>query len=443
MERRGRINHLVIKGDQLIKENKTHPEIITAELAVYRYLAENAPDVKIPKIIQDSESIIMEFLKDGRPSTRQEIMMALSVLHSHRATYYGFPTDTYQGFLKVDNTATNSWSSYFKRRFIALRDHITTPDSELYWQIQCLTDINLTDPVPSLLHGDANPGNFITVEKTVYIIDPACFYGDPLFDIACYDVWTRDRDKDLTLQKAIYYTYILLYTQHLTNSKSQMKNAVKYLNYCLSTAKACYPSAIIPTPSPTPMPSQRTVLVQGGSYNPAHRNHIRNMNLASDQFDCSKVIKVFSLASDRRVISKKPKICLSFGQRWRVLEKTIKEFSTPITENNLIDLSCCWGHKLVENLNSIWAEPQIHIVMGTDVVQYNDTVFPLEVPFIIVARKGYKLKKLVSERKIILIQNNDEIKVSSTAIRADPKKYGEMTVIDAVAILEKKDTYDI
>jgi fructosamine-3-kinase len=144
--------------------------------------------------------MLSEALPETLPSDRTEadwrsIGEALALVHRVRGEEFGMASPTWFGSIPQANNPTTSWVTFYAERRLV-------PSLALAWDsgrlnlevgtrverlIRRLPDLAGPEPVPSLLHGDAQHHNFISTTAGAAIIDPCPFYGHPELDLALLD----------------------------------------------------------------------------------------------------------------------------------------------------------------------------------------------------------------------------------------------------------------
>jgi protein-ribulosamine 3-kinase len=146
--------------------------------------------------------LVFEALPERGPADRSAadwaaIGRTLAALHQVHAASFGLRTDSCFGPYWQDNrpVASNRWADFYAERRLEpmLRRAVTAgavgPDQAagLGRIIARLPDLSGPEPVPSLLHGDAQRNNFVSVPAGAVVIDPAPWFGHPEFDLALLD----------------------------------------------------------------------------------------------------------------------------------------------------------------------------------------------------------------------------------------------------------------
>ncbi len=151
--------------------------------------------------LEDGAALMLsEALPETLPSHRTEadwrsIGETLALVHSVRGEEFGIESPTWFGSVPQTNHPTGSWVTFYAERRLVpslalardsgrLSPEVGTRVERL---IRHLPDLAGPQPVPSLLHGDAQHHNFISTPTGAVVIDPCPFYGHPELDLALLD----------------------------------------------------------------------------------------------------------------------------------------------------------------------------------------------------------------------------------------------------------------
>ena len=154
----------------------------------------------------DGALLLLEAAPEVSPSDRspadwRAIGTALAEMHSHTGATFGLAgLDGFFGPLRQDNrpVASNRWLDFFRERrlepFRALAAASGHLPAELHAPLDALTDrlpgLVGPEPIPTLLHGDAQQNNFLTSPAgQAVVIDASPFYGHPENDLAMLDIF--------------------------------------------------------------------------------------------------------------------------------------------------------------------------------------------------------------------------------------------------------------
>jgi protein-ribulosamine 3-kinase len=133
--------------------------------------------------------IVMELLppSSGRgPAIDEALGRGLAAIHRRRSETFGFPSDTYCGSTRQDNTLSNAWVEFYRDRrlafllrLIAEERGLTPADRRVLDRVaDRLPELLPHEPPPSLIHGDLWSGNVMATVSGPALFDPACAYAD-------------------------------------------------------------------------------------------------------------------------------------------------------------------------------------------------------------------------------------------------------------------------
>ncbi|WP_232824323.1 fructosamine kinase family protein [Paraliobacillus zengyii] len=138
--------------------------------------------------------LVMDWI-EGKSTEKSTIELGeqVAALHQHHHEKYGLDQDGFIGSLAQVNDFTDTWISYMRDYRLLPQLHLANErgrlSNERYAKLEKL--INHIDkwlpanPKASLLHGDLWGGNWLTgANGKPFLIDPAVFYGDHLFELA-------------------------------------------------------------------------------------------------------------------------------------------------------------------------------------------------------------------------------------------------------------------
>lgn len=125
----------------------------------------------------------------------REIGRTLARIHLIKGEHCGLERQGYFGPLYQDNRPVSRWLDFYAERrlwprFMGAIDSGNLPTEairRIERLIARLPDLDIPEPIPSLLHGDAQQNNFISTEMGAMVIDPAVYYGSPEIDLAYVD----------------------------------------------------------------------------------------------------------------------------------------------------------------------------------------------------------------------------------------------------------------
>lgn len=423
----GRINNVYKFFDEydqhhkIIKINDKNPLIIIAEYNSQCMLRDFGLNIPYIYFCND-DNFCMEYLeKDNIDDQDIIIKKELEKLHLIKGNQFGNSFDTFSGNDKVSNNYCTNWSTFFNQtRWLPLFRSIYNETNESDYCLalkvsnimhKIFENINV---VPSLLHGDANPQNFIISSGKVYIIDSGCFFGDSNYDIACYDYWKGITQEDPHFK--LYYAYLLTVSTKITPSESRFKKAKKFMEEILLLYPPLYPSLIHNLNNTN---NYKYLIIMCGSFNPIHLNHTRNMEIARAHCKLKHVcqdkdiLSVYCLAEDDRVIKKDPKSYLLYHR-----SIMCKLALNGASYDYCVDSTCMFGDRLIEHWkNLLCGDIIVYICCGTDNIPHHVKHFNKDQLFLLNRRNKYKLTlDLLLYPNIEMIGGSEQT-LSSTMIR--------------------------
>ena len=171
------------------------------ELAGLRFLSEHAGVLTPSPIgilsVDGGVIMVLEAVQAVDRTSRQwrEIGQALARIHRIKWDRFGFEKQGYFGPLYQDNRPMPDWLTFYAERRLWPRlmgaiDSGNLPTSairQVEKLILRLSNLNVPEIIPSLLHGDAQQNNFISTAQGALVIDPAVYFGNPEIDLAYVD----------------------------------------------------------------------------------------------------------------------------------------------------------------------------------------------------------------------------------------------------------------
>ena len=145
--------------------------------------------VPAPRVIGHSGGVLLlEALDEVRPGPMHWARFGedLARLHQTTGPGYGWAEDYAFGPVTIYNAPVESWPGFWAER--RLLPFVSALDPGLAQRVERLADrlgaLLPATPAPGLLHGDLWTGNLIATSDALYLIDPACYYGDGEVDLA-------------------------------------------------------------------------------------------------------------------------------------------------------------------------------------------------------------------------------------------------------------------
>jgi fructosamine-3-kinase len=132
------------------------------------------------------------------PEDYAAIGRALALLHRVRGDSFGLTAfDGFYGPLRQSNApvASGTWAGFYaERRLLPMLRHAVDSGhlpgelaAGVEQVVSRLPQLCGPEPVPALLHGDAQQNNFVSVPGDAVLIDVAPYFGHPEFDLALVD----------------------------------------------------------------------------------------------------------------------------------------------------------------------------------------------------------------------------------------------------------------
>ncbi|MFN3945204.1 MAG: fructosamine kinase family protein [Allosphingosinicella sp.] len=160
-----------------------------AEAAMLRALA--GAGIPTPAVEGEHPPVLIleHVANDGvlSPKAWREIGAALARLHAVRGEGYGWPVDYAIGTVELDNRVSGDWPRFWaEQRLVSAARLLDRPWRERVDRAAArMADLLPAAPPPALLHGDLWTGNILVRDgRLAALIDPACYHGDPEFDLA-------------------------------------------------------------------------------------------------------------------------------------------------------------------------------------------------------------------------------------------------------------------
>jgi protein-ribulosamine 3-kinase len=171
------------------------------ELAGLRLLAERAGVLTPTPLgiltVEGGALMILQAVREVERGPRhwRQIGRTLALIHKVKGDRFGLETQGYFGPLYQDNRPMSSWAAFYAERRLYPRlagaiDSGNLPSPvirQVEKLIARLPDLCGPEPVPTLLHGDAQQNNYISTQMGTIVIDPAVHYGHPEVDLAFID----------------------------------------------------------------------------------------------------------------------------------------------------------------------------------------------------------------------------------------------------------------
>ena len=129
------------------------------------------------------------------PLAWRQIGQALAQIHQVKGERFGLERNGFFGPLPQDNTPREHWAAFYAENRLQPGLRMAVDSGTLPARIARQVEKLITrlpefcgpEPIPTLIHGDAQKNNFISTEKGAVVIDPAVYYGHPEMDLAYID----------------------------------------------------------------------------------------------------------------------------------------------------------------------------------------------------------------------------------------------------------------
>lgn len=172
-------------GREAVVKTGPAPVEEAAMLAAIRAAGAPTPDL----FAADGEVLVLSVVEDDGDISGAwaDLGRVLAILHRAHGSGYGWFADYAFGPVAIVNTGTDDWPAFWRDN--RLLNNARFIGSGLAGRLERLA-ADLANrlprhPPPSLLHGDLWGGNVLVAGgKVSGLIDPACYYGDGLVDIA-------------------------------------------------------------------------------------------------------------------------------------------------------------------------------------------------------------------------------------------------------------------
>lgn len=150
----------------------------------------------VPAVLGQTQGLILlEYLPETPPSAAGWAALGRSLrqMHDSHGDTYGWPEDYAFGKVTISNTQMTNWPQFWANNRLLSEAENLPPDisKRLQALAQRLPEIVSNAPPAALLHGDLWGGNILFSDHSAYLIDPACYYGDPEVDLAMLTLFGR------------------------------------------------------------------------------------------------------------------------------------------------------------------------------------------------------------------------------------------------------------
>lgn len=193
-------------------------------------------ELKVPQVLEVDEHCLRLPKIETRPATHElmrRLGEGLANLHRHHAQHYGLERDNYIGLAPQPNGISQDWGRFFVEQRLLYQILRIDNKKQQYDYRQRLDArrqnliefLNASCLHPSLVHGDLWSGNVLFDTDSVWLIDPAPYYGDREVDLAMTEMFGG-------FDSAFYQAYDRVYprTEHYS-LKREIYNLYHYLNH--------------------------------------------------------------------------------------------------------------------------------------------------------------------------------------------------------------------
>lgn len=466
--------------------------------------------VRIPEVIAQGDCFfVMRLLPQDRVNWK-DLLQILHQLHTataqsttattittSRPAAFGFSRDSFYGLRRLKNDWSNDWWAFFvtnrllpsiemleKRRASTLSagpgDDVLLSSITLSltrfgrWLADALTmklpDESCIFPPPvsgSLLHGDVFANNVLhdAKNKSTALIDPVCFYGDPLMDIVKFGNKLGDNEPRGRVYKFYYALDLFAWTrkpEHLEAAEAAAKKLVRATvkrvlvpppqgkkkhrinnanktaprslwerGFRLKSSSLCMGSSSLTDESS----KQVVTLVCFGAFNPPHPNHLSLFEAARSAIRHADGMKEVEF---RGFFVPSPDAYLASSSK-----KTQESQRLPLEHREQLLLRSRGGedewsvhtyvcdHGVTIDLLRLVSSPNLFLVAGTDTAEKalepTHHHIPCSTNVVLVERSGGetdwpKLKELTAKRnggKVLVARRQEDEAWSSSRIRRD------------------------
>jgi fructosamine-3-kinase len=177
-------------GREGIVKTGPAPRAEAAMLRAIKTAGAPAPDV----LAADNDVLVLSVVDDAGSlsSAWPDLGRVLARLHAAQGPRYGWDCDYAFGPVAIANTWSDDWPSFWSEH--RLVNNARFVGAGLARRLEALAS-DLSNrlprhPPPSLLHGDLWGGNVLVSQDEISgLIDPACYYGDGLVDVAMLEMF--------------------------------------------------------------------------------------------------------------------------------------------------------------------------------------------------------------------------------------------------------------
>jgi fructosamine-3-kinase len=173
--------------------------MVAAEVAGLNVLRTRAEGFRIPEVVSSSgKHLLLEYIAPGKRTAHVEANAGALLAQFHQtntAEQFGWADDNYVGRIAQNNETRTHWMDFFEDCRIRPMLHLARPllsNDDLRNVNRLLEQARqwITEPRPSLVHGDLWSGNiFYDSYGTPVLIDPAVHYAHHEVDLAMTEMF--------------------------------------------------------------------------------------------------------------------------------------------------------------------------------------------------------------------------------------------------------------
>ena len=191
-------------GERFLKRNRSpfadHLRKEASGLEALRHAAAGS-GIEVPEVLRvDEQWLELTRIRAvaASPAQWERLGRGLAAIHAVRQPRFGFPEDNYIGLNPQRNTPGEDWGRFFLEQRLAFQVALVR-DAQRQREYRATLDrqakrlvafLGAQDIAPALLHGDLWSGNVLfDANGSVWLIDPAVYWGDPEADIAMTEMF--------------------------------------------------------------------------------------------------------------------------------------------------------------------------------------------------------------------------------------------------------------
>ena len=159
--------------------------------------------IRVPKVLEVSEKrLVLERILAQSCSAEQSYQFGKELAFMHResaahSSQFGWAQDNYIGLNPQKNGWCEHWGEFFLNQRLGFQISLVRDkplQQEFAHQLgllksQMIAFLNERVQKPSLLHGDLWSGNYLCDQNSVWLIDPAVYWGDNEVDLAMTEMF--------------------------------------------------------------------------------------------------------------------------------------------------------------------------------------------------------------------------------------------------------------